>query len=60
VLDDLRHRLALDYPRGRKVSVTETAHRLGSSEAPGFSRAFKRWAGTGPRAAHDAKAGKDR
>jgi AraC-like DNA-binding protein len=49
VLDDLRHRLALDYLRGRKVSVNETAYLVGFSEAAPFSRAFKRWTGKSPR-----------
>jgi AraC-like DNA-binding protein len=50
MLDDLRYRLALDYMRGKKVSVNELAHLVVFSDPAAFSRAFRRWTGKSPRA----------
>jgi AraC-like DNA-binding protein len=51
VLDELRHKMALNFLAGKKVSVNETAYLVGFSEPAAFSRAFKRWTGTNPSAA---------
>ena len=51
ILDKLRHRLALRYLRQEHMSVKAASYRLGFSDPASFSRAFKRWTGSSPRAA---------
>ena len=51
VLEALRRRLADDYLARRGLSVSETSYLLGFSDPAAFSRAFKRWTGSSPRAA---------
>ncbi len=48
VLDELRHRMALNYLDDKKVTANETAYLVGFSDPSAFSRAFKRWTGTSP------------
>ena len=57
VLDQLRHKLALQYLSGKKVSVNETAYLVGFSDPAAFSRAFKRWTGSSPRTIATTKRG---
>ncbi len=58
VLDELRHKLALQYLNGKKASVNGTAYLLGFSDPAAFSRAFKRWTGSSPRMMQASKVNK--
>lgn len=50
VFDELRRTVALECLLDARLSVKETAYRVGFSEPAPFSRAFKRWTGLSPRA----------
>lgn len=59
VLDELRHKLALEYLNRKNVSINQTAYLLGFSEPAAFSRAFKRWTGYSPRMLKVSKVAND-
>jgi AraC-like DNA-binding protein len=48
LLDDTRKRLALDYLKDSKNTLTQIAFLLGYSEVSAFNRSFKRWTGKTP------------
>lgn len=56
LVEQLRHRIALHYLAGQKLSVAEVAYLVGFSDASSFSRAFKRWTGSSPGASRRAEA----
>lgn len=57
VLEDARTHLAKDYLRDGKFSHAHIAYLLGFSDQSNFSRAFKRWTGSGPREFQEAQKG---
>lgn len=48
ILDDVRRQRALLLLANRELSIGEIAGRLGYSEVPNFTRAFRKWTGTTP------------
>lgn len=50
IVDRHRQERAMLLLRSRDLSIDEIAQRLGYSDAANFSRAFRRWTGTSPRA----------
>ncbi|WOC13355.1 AraC family transcriptional regulator [Gordonia sp. MP11Mi] len=48
LLQEMRTRLAEEMLVGARLTVTETAQRLGYVEVSSFSQAFRRWHGCGP------------
>lgn len=50
ILDALRHRMALHHLSNRTSTVNQVATLVGFSDPAAFSRAFKRWTGSSPRA----------
>lgn len=50
VLDGVRHRMALHHLASPSATVNDVSHLVGFSDPAAFSRAFKRWTGSSPRA----------
>lgn len=55
VVDDLRHRAAVEQLRSGEVTIQEVAYLLGYSDPANFRRAFRRWTGGPPSAYCDRK-----
>lgn len=49
IVDQVRHRLALQHLKNSSISLQEIAFRLGYTDQANFRRAFKRWEGIPPR-----------
>ena len=50
ILDDMRRQRALLLLENRELAIGEVAARLGYTEVPNFTRAFRRWTGKTPAA----------
>lgn len=50
IVEEVRRDLAISYVRQRHLPFSEIAMLIGYSELSAFSRAFRRWTGTSPRA----------
>lgn len=50
ILEDVRHRLAVDHVQAARLSMQEIAFMLGYDDLSNFRRAFKRWEGVAPTA----------
>jgi len=48
ILDDCRHKLAIQLISQNKLALSEVTYILGFSDQSNFSRAFKRWTGSTP------------
>jgi AraC-like DNA-binding protein len=50
IVEDVRHKRALLLLANRELSIAQVATRLGYSEQPNFTRAFRKWTGKTPAA----------
>ena len=50
ILDDVRRQRAMLLLQDRELAIAEVAARLGYTEVPNFTRAFRKWTGTTPAA----------
>lgn len=48
LVENVRRNLAMEYLKTTALTMEEVAVRLGYSDAPSFSHAFKRWTGVSP------------
>lgn len=55
LLDETRRELSLSYIKDKHTSINEITYLLGYSDPANFSRAFKRWTGTPPSIARNAR-----
>lgn len=53
IVDQVRHRLALQHLKNSAISLQEIAYRLGYTDQANFRRAFKRWEGVAPQVARE-------
>ncbi|OGB27492.1 MAG: AraC family transcriptional regulator [Burkholderiales bacterium RIFCSPLOWO2_02_FULL_57_36] len=57
LLDQIRHELALDYLKQKKLGIAEIAFLLGYREQSSFNHAFKDWTGMNPGAYRELTGG---